>query len=142
MERLIEFVGNHPVLFLALGVIIGMLAWSLVQESIQGIKAVGPVEAIQLINHEDALVLDLREDNEIHDGSILNSLHIPLGQLNDGLNRLGKYKERPIIASCRTGSRSGSACATLTKNGFAKVYNLKGGIVAWQNANLPLLKKK
>ncbi len=142
MERLIEFAGNHPVLFLALGIIVGMLIWSFVQGSIQGIKTVGPAEATQLINHEDALVLDLREDNEVRDGFILNSMHIPLGQLRDNLNKLGKYKERPVIASCRTGNRSGSACATLTKNGFGQVYNLKGGIVGWQNANLPLVKKK
>ncbi len=142
MDRLIEFVGNHPVLFLALAGVIGMLAWSFLQGSLQGFKTVGPVEATQLINHKDAVVLDLREESEVRDGVILNSIHIPLGQLKDNVGKLGKHKEKPMITLCRTGSRSNSACVTLVKNGFAEVYNLQGGITAWRNANLPLAKKK
>ncbi len=141
MERFIEFAGNHPELFLALGVISALLAWSFIQVHFQGWRGIGPVEATQLINHQDAVVLDIREDSEYRDGYILNSVHIPLSQVKDAVQRLDKYKGRPIVVSCRSGSRSNSACATLTKHGFDEVYNLKGGILAWQNANLPLVKK-
>lgn len=137
-QQLLEFVGNHPALFVALGVILALLVWTTVQV---GMAAVGPSDAIALINHEDALVLDIREPAELKDGVILNSLHIPLAQLNGSLGRLEKYKSRPIIASCRSGSRSQAACRTLKRHGFEKVYNLRGGILAWQNANLPLVKK-
>lgn len=141
MERLPEFAGNHPQLFIALGVVLALLAWSYIKGALQGFKNVGPTEATLLINHDDAVVLDIREDHEFKDGYILDSVHIPLGRLKDSLGRLEKYRDRPIIASCRSGSRSGIACSTLLKNGFDKVYNLKGGVIAWQNANLPLKKK-
>lgn len=141
MERLVEFAGNHPELFVALGVVLALLAWSTLRASMQGFKAVGPLEATQLINHQDAVVLDIREPGEIKEGRILNSVHIPLGQLQGSLGKLEKFKGRPIIASCRSGSRSGAACSTLTKHGFTEVYNLRGGIVGWQNASLPLTRK-
>ena len=141
MQRFIEFAGNHPELFLALGVISGLLAWSFIRAHFQGWRGVGPAEATLLINHQDAVVLDIREDHEFRDGYILNSVHIPLSQVKDAIDRLEKYKERPVVVSCRSGSRSNVACATLAKHGFGEVYNLKGGILAWQNANLPLVKK-
>jgi len=101
-----------------------------------------PPQATLLINHENAIVLDVREDKEYAQGHILNSVHIPLSMLSDKIGRLEKYRNRPIIASCMSGNRSGRACSMLKKNGFEKVHNLKGGIIAWQNANLPLTKAK
>lgn len=141
MQRLVEFAGNHAELFMALGVILLLLAWTTVRGRFQGWKGVGPAEAIQLINHQDALVLDIREDSESREGYILNSVHVPLTQLKDRVSRLEKYRDRPIVVSCRSGSRSAAACATLSKHGFGSVYNLRGGIAGWQNANLPLSKK-
>ena len=142
MEQLVEFAGNHPGLFLALSIVIGLLVWSLLGDQIAGIKPLLPQAATLLINHENAIVLDVREENEYTQGHILNSMHIPLSQLSERISRLEKYRDRPIIASCMSGSRSGRACSLLKKNGFEKVHNLKGGIVAWQNANLPLSKGK
>jgi len=142
MDRLVEFAGNHPELFVALGVVLALLGWSAVRGRLQGWKAVGPLEATQLINHQDALVLDIREPNEVGEGYILNSVHVPLGQLKDNVQRLIKYKGKPVVVACRSGSRSYVACATLSKNGFGDLYSLRGGVVAWQGANLPLTKKK
>ena len=141
MERLVEFAGNHPGLFLALGAIVAALLWTTLRGRFQGYRTVGPVEATQLLNHQDAVVLDIREDQEFREGYIVNSVHIPLGQLKDNLHKLDKYKGRPIIASCRSGSRSQAACVTLGRGGFTDVYNLQGGILAWQNASLPLVRK-
>lgn len=138
MNQFVEFAGNHPQLFVALGVVLAMLAFSYIRTATQGFSAVGPLEATQLINHEDALVLDIREAAELREGSILGSLHIPLGQLGTSMNQLERYREQPIIASCRSGSRSAVACSTLVKNGYTRVYNLRGGVLAWQNAGLPL----
>ena len=142
MEQYIEFIGNHPYLLMALGVILGLLVWSFLSDQISGINSLLPQEATLLINHEDAIVLDVRENNEYTQGHILNSMHIPLNALSEKMGRLEKYRKRPIIASCMSGNRSGRACGILKKQGFEKVHNLKGGIIAWQNANLPLTKSK
>lgn len=141
MDRLLEFAGNHPGLFAALGVVIALLVWTSVRGRLQGIRSVGPAEATLLINHQDAVVIDVREPNELKEGMILNAVHVPLGQLKDSLARLEKFRERPVIVGCRSGSRSHAAAATLAKAGFPQVYNLQGGVMAWQNANLPLVKK-
>ncbi len=142
MEQFIEFIGNHPSLFLALGIVSALLLWSFLSDQITGIKPLSPQEAILLINHEEAIILDVREENEYAVGHILNSVHIPLSTLSDKMVRLEKYRHRPIIAICMIGTRSGAACRTLKKKGFEKVHNLKGGITAWKNASMPLAKGK
>jgi rhodanese-related sulfurtransferase len=142
MEQIVEFTGNHPGLIIAFGVIFGLLVWSFLGESISGIKSVLPQDATLLINHENAIILDVRQESEYVNGHIINSIHIPLNNLATKISSLEKYRNRPIIANCMTGNRSSSACRTLKKHGFEKVYNLKGGVMAWQNANLPIKKGK
>lgn len=117
-----------------------MLFWSLIGNNIRGIKDVDCTAALQLINHKNALVLDVREDGEYKLGHILNSMHIPLGKLNERSDELEKFKDQPIVVVCRTSNRSGMACATLAKRGFTQAYVLAGGVTAWQKANLPLEK--
>lgn len=106
-------------------------------DRLSGIKQIGPQEAVMLFNREDALVLDVREQSEFKDGHIAKAKHIPLGQLNKRLTELEKYKGRPIVAVCRTGSRSGHACGVLKKAGFENISNLAGGFSAWEQAGLP-----
>lgn len=102
---------------------------------------VSPAQATQLINREDAIVIDVREPNEWAQGHIPNARHIPLAQLESRLAELEKHKERTIVVNCRSGNRSGSACGKLRKAGFTKVFNLQGGILAWEQAGLPVSKK-
>jgi len=118
-----------------------MLMMSLFGQRLRGYLAASPAEATTLINREDAVVLDVRETNEFQNGHIVNSVHIPQGFLKDRLNELEKYKTKPIVIACRSGHRSGQACSLLKKNGYENIYNLSGGVMAWESANLPLQKK-
>ena len=115
-----------------------MLFWSIFNNRIRGVKEVDCTAALQLINHKNALVLDVREDGEYKLGHILNSTHIPVGKLNERIGELEKYKEQPIVVVCRTSNRSGVACAELGKRGFTQAYLLSCGVMAWKKANLPL----
>ncbi len=117
-----------------------MLFWSFFGNRLRGIKEVDHIAAMQLINHKNALVLDVREQGEYDAGHILNSKLIPLGKLKERIGELEKYRERPLVVVCRSGQRSAAACGLLGKQGFAQAYNLNGGIVAWQKASLPLEK--
>jgi rhodanese-related sulfurtransferase len=67
--------------------------------------------------------------------------HIPLGQLAKRMAELEKYKDKPIVVACRSGHRSASACRTLKKHGFEQAHNLSGGIIAWEQASLPVTQK-
>lgn len=100
-----------------------------------------PAQATQLINREDAQVIDVREQPEWAKGRIAGSRHVPVGQLDQRIGDLEKFKERPLIVVCASGMRSASACSTLRKAGFEKVFALDGGIGAWEQAGLPLTKK-
>lgn len=143
MERLLEFSVNHWVLVSAFLFISGWLAYTLLGDTIQGIQSVSPIEATSLLNHEDgAMVIDVREPHEFNEGHILNALHIPLGSLADRLDKLQKHKNHSLIIACQSGYRSANACKQLKKQGFTKVYNLRGGILAWRNADLPTQKPK
>lgn len=141
MDLFISFVTHNWMLIIALVVILVMLFFNLFGSKLRGYEVIGPAESVNLINHEEAVILDVRENNEYHNGHILNSIHIPQGNLTNRITELEKYKNKPIIVGCRSGHRSGHACALLKKQGFETVYNLKGGVMAWQNANLPLTRK-
>lgn len=117
-----------------------MLFWSLFGNRIRGIKEVNSAEALQLINHKNALILDVREESEYQTGHILNAKLIPLGRLASRIGELERNREQAIVVVCRSGQRSASACATLGKQGFTQAYNLSGGVNAWQKSNLPLEK--
>ncbi|KPK38023.1 MAG: hypothetical protein AMJ69_09610 [Gammaproteobacteria bacterium SG8_47] len=141
MERLIPFVTTNWHLFLALVAISAMLVWSYLGPRMRGYQSASPAEATQLINHQDAVILDVREDAEYQGGHIINSVHIPLRYLPERLSELERHKGKPIIVGCRSGSRSNRACSLLKRGGFESVYNLAGGVMAWQNANLPMTKR-
>lgn len=141
MEQFIAFAIKNWYLFAALLIILGLLIGSEMLPRIRGIVNVNPLQALQLINHQDALVLDIREAGEYKEGHIPEARHIPLGKLKERLSELQKFKSRPIIVYCRAGARSSGACALLKKDGFDTVHNLSGGLPAWQNANLPITRK-
>lgn len=117
-----------------------MLLWSFFGNKIRGIKEVDTVAALQLINHKDALILDVREQKEYDAAHVLNARLIPLGKLHERIGELEKYREQPIVVMCRSGQRSSSATGMLVKQGFAQTYNLMGGMIAWQKAGLPVEK--
>lgn len=138
MEQLLTFAAQQWYLLLALVVILAMLANSFLGS--RGVINVPPSEAVGLINRQNAVVLDVRTDDEYKQGHIINSLHIPVGLLASRINELEGHKSQPLVVVCRTGQRSTQACSILRKQGFESLHGLAGGIVAWQSANLPLAK--
>ena len=117
-----------------------MLLWSIFGNRLRGVKDVDVVEALQLINHKNAVILDVREESEYKSGHILNAKWIPLGKLVGRIGELERYRAQPIVVVCRSGQRSASACVALGKQGFAQAHNLSGGVMGWQKSNLPLEK--
>ena len=140
MDQLLTYSTNHPFIVGGIIVVSFMLINSFFAEKLRGYSSVSPTESTLMINREDAQILDVREMNEYSGGHIVNAIHIPLSNLNSRLSELEKFKDKKVIVSCRSGHRSGNACANLKKAGFTEVFNLRGGVTAWQNANLPLVK--
>lgn len=127
-------------LFVITAVISGLLLlWPLISQ--RGIKEIDTRVAIQLINHQDALVLDVRDDSEYAAGHLPNSRHIPSEKIEERWIEIQKFKEKPIVIIYRSGIRSNRASLVLKENGFAQVFNLMGGIDTWKRANLPIVKR-
>lgn len=139
MEQILDFVQNNLIYVMLALVSGGMLLWQTLNSS--GGNRVSPLQATLMLNREDALVIDVRETSEWSSGHIPNSRHIALGQLAQRIHEIEKFKARPVIVNCQTGNRSSSACSTLKKHGFEKVFNLSGGIGAWREAGLPVTSK-
>lgn len=118
----------------------GVLVWPLISRKLSGATEVGPMEAVQLINRKDAVMVDLREPAEFGVGHAPNARNIPQSQLDKRVGELAKLKGRPVILVCQTGGRSHAVTAQLRKAGLGEVMVLSGGINAWQQANLPVEK--
>lgn len=118
----------------------GVLVWPLISRKLSGATEVGPMEAVQLINRKDAVMVDLREPAEFNGGHAPNARNIPQSQLDKRAGELEKLKDRPVILVCQTGGRSHAVTAQLRKAGLGQVMVLSGGINAWQQANLPVEK--
>ena len=103
-----------------------------------GCKQLDSKQAHELMRDKNALVVDVREPHEFAAGRIPDATLIPLRQIGMHLDNLKQHGDRPIILSCRTGSRSEMVCRFLRENGFSNIYNLSGGIMGWRLANLPL----
>jgi rhodanese-related sulfurtransferase len=127
-------------IFLITAIVSGLiLLWTLVAQ--RGVKEIDTRVAVQLINYENAVIVDVRDDSEYANGHLPNSKHIPAEKMEERWSELEKYKDKPIVMIYRGGVRSSSASALLKKNGFLQIFNLMGGIDAWKRANLPIVKR-
>ncbi len=103
-------------------------------------SGMSPSAAVQLINREKAVIIDVCEADEYAAGHLGSAKNIPLGQLEEKLSSAVKNKALPLILVCQTGARSGRAVAIAKKLGYEQAQNLSGGLRAWRSADLPVVK--
>lgn len=101
------------------------------------INHVDPQQA-QALFRQGAPILDVREPHEYAEVHAPGSLLVPLGQLASRANEFRTFENKPIILICRSGQRSSAAAEMLAQQGFKVVYNVQGGIIAWEKAGLPV----
>lgn len=135
-----EFITENWSLALVFVVSGAMLLWPLIKGRLSSTEQIGTLEATRLINNGNPLLLDVREPNEYDSGHLPDALHIPLSQIKDRSGELAKYATRPVIVYCERGTRSSSAASALSKIGFSRVLELRGGLRAWRDAGLPTKK--
>lgn len=140
MNTVLDFIGRHWFL-VALFVI--AFIWLIFEESRhQGLGGTRqtPQGVTALINHENAIVVDLRDSNAFKDGHITGSLNVPYKQLDQNMTKLEKHKQKPLVLVCAMGQHSTQAMNKLKRQGFSQIYVLGGGVSAWKKDNLPLVK--
>jgi rhodanese-related sulfurtransferase len=137
---MIEFLSQNIMLVLLFVTSAGMLLWPTLAPLLGGSKEIGTLETTRLINGGNALILDVRASNEFGSGRIPKSKNIPLAEIDKRIEEIAKFKDKPVVVTCGTNTRAGTAMKLLKKNGFVDVYQLHGGFGAWQQASLPVEK--
>lgn len=139
-QELLAFAERHMYLSMALVGLTLAIVYTEIARLFRGYKPLHPAGLTALINREDALVIDLSASADFEKGHIAGSKSVAPSQLDPDKKPLAGAKQRPVVVVCRTGQASGEAAGKLKKAGFEQVYWLDGGIAAWQQADLPLVK--
>ena len=138
MDRLFEFVVNHYIL---VSVFVALLLALFFVESRRGGAKISAQGAVNLINRDEAVVLDIRDRKDFGEGHITGALNIPLRSLKERSGELEKHKSKQIIVADKMGQHSAMAVKLLTAEGYENVVRLDGGVTDWKASNLPLVKK-
>jgi rhodanese-related sulfurtransferase len=132
-----EFLLNNlalVALFLASG---AMLLWPEIARLVGAGNDLGTLEATRLINQGPHLVLDIRDAADYASGHLPKARNIPFSELAKRVEEIARFKEKPVLVTCRGGTRGAAACRFLKRSGFNNVHQLRGGVPAWQQASLP-----
>ena len=134
MALFFEFLAQQWLLVAALAAVIAML---IMHEGRKSGPSLSPQQAINTVNAEGGVFLDLRDTAEYKKGHIVDSLNIPAAKLAARMAELEKYKDKPIILVCKMGQQSGAAGKQLKAENYTKVYKMSGGMMEWTNLQLP-----
>lgn len=139
MPDLLIFIQNHQMLFLGLAIVLVALVTIEFMKIRRGNNQILPQEAIKLINHENAVVVDIRDGDVFSKGHIINAISLPLSEIQTKHKKLDKFKSNPILIICSNGTESLSAVDSLAKLGY-DTRIISGGIRGWKDAEMPLVK--
>jgi rhodanese-related sulfurtransferase len=139
-EELVAFAGRNPMLSIALVGLTAAIIVTEIRRLFRGYKSLKPGELVQVINGGDAVVVDLSPSSDFEKGHIAGSKNVQASQFGPEHKLVAAAKQRPVVLVCRAGTASEAAAKTLKKAGFEQVSVLDGGLPAWQQAELPLVK--
>jgi|WetSurMetagenome_2_1015567.scaffolds.fasta_scaffold809660_1 rhodanese-related sulfurtransferase len=142
MKTLIQFINNHWQLWLALFIVLGILIFEEIKSIVFGAQRLTPEKLALLMNHEDTVIIDIRETTEFESGHILNARNIPQKTFDDEINNIAQHKNKSTVIVDNNGTKATAAYNKLKRLGLEKIYILMGGINSWKNTNLPLVKGK
>ncbi len=137
MALFLEFLTQQWILVAALLVVVALLIRHEAGKSGAGLS---PQQAINLVNGEQGVFVDLRDGADFKQGHIVDALHIPASQLEKRAPELEKYRSRPVVLVCKMGQSAGAASKQLKALGFEQVYKMTGGMTEWGNLQLPVVR--
>ena len=142
MQEYLDFAANNTMLVVVwVGLVIAIVAMT-VMAKLSKVQLVEPQQAVNLINKQDAVVIDVRSAEAFRGGHIAKALNVPAAQIKaNNLNLIEKYREKPLVLVCETGITTNGIGRMLTKAGFTQVYALRGGMTEWRTKNLPVNKR-
>jgi rhodanese-related sulfurtransferase len=140
MKQLLSFIPNHWPLCTAAGAVLAFLIFEELKGKMSGMPRTSVQDATLLLNREHAVTIDLRNQKAFASGHILDSINIVRTDFDAHIKKIESHKNHIIILVDDTDTDVASIGAKLQKNGFTKIYILAGGLRAWKDAQLPLIK--
>ena len=137
MQQFFQYTTNHPLLLAGAVLMAVVVAAYELRSQRTSFASVGTAEAVRLMN-SGALLIDVRSREAFTAGHIAGARHVPGDTIADGAKALERFKEKSIIAYCESGTTAGAAARHLGRLGFHKALNLRGGLAAWRQDNLPI----
>jgi rhodanese-related sulfurtransferase len=135
-----EFIKDNALLVgLAIGSGIALLL-PMLNRGAGGVANINSTEAVVLMNRSKPLILDVRDDAEFAAGHIQGAKHIPVAELLARMKEIEKFKDKPVLVHCQKGMRAKGACSILKAQQFSQLHSLQGGLDAWVEAKMPLIK--
>lgn len=139
MQDILSFVNHHLLLFTALAIILVILIILEFIKLKRGATRLSPARVTHLMNHSKGIVIDIRTPEAFATGHVTGAISLPLSDLKTKIKKIEKFKSQPIVIICATGADSPAAASLLAEQGF-QTYMLNGGIRAWRDAEMPLIK--
>ena len=139
MQQFLQYVTNHYLLVGATLAVAVVVAVAEFRARAAAFGSIGPSQAVRLMNG-GALLVDIRGQAEFAAGHIAGARNLPGATIADGADAISRFKEKAVIAYCDTGMTGGAAARHLGRLGFKQAYNLRGGLAAWRQENLPVVK--
>jgi rhodanese-related sulfurtransferase len=140
MQDLTVFISQHLMLAYAFALILVLLmVVEFFRQKRQQIR-IGVTDAVRLMNHERAVVIDIRTKEQFRAGHIIDALSFQERDLMENPKKLDKFRIKPVIITCGTGQESQKVAAYLLKQGY-NIYSLAGGMRAWNEAEMPIVKE-
>jgi rhodanese-related sulfurtransferase len=127
--------------WLLIGALATTLIMLLVHESRKAGPALSITEAVQLVNSDGGVFLDIRDAADYARGHITDAMNIPFATLPGRTGELEKFRDQPIVVVCKMGQSAGSATKTLRTQGFERAQKLAGGMMEWDAQKLPVITK-
>jgi rhodanese-related sulfurtransferase len=139
MSRFVEYITNHPFLVAAAAILAVLAIVFELRQRTRGFAAIGPADAVRLVN-AGAIVFDVRDEKSYAAGHIIDARSVPAAELAQRADGLKKFKEKPVVVYCDSGTSAAGVAKSLKEQGFTKVVSLRGGLQSWLQENLPVVK--
>lgn len=140
LEELLAFAGRNPLLSTGFALLTVAIIGYEVSQLFRGFRGLRPAALTELINRQNALVVDLRPATDFEKGHIPGAKNVQMSQFDPENKKLAPARALPVVLVCKDGQASGGAAKRLRAAGFEQVYVLDGGIAGWQQADMPLVK--
>lgn len=139
-QDFLQFVIQYWYLWTLFFALLALVVWFEGRTVVGGVVKLDAADLVNLMNHDNATVIDMRDEKTYKEGHVVGAVNIPAAEIASKTKKLQKFKTKPVAVICGNGQSSMKIAQNLKKEGFEKLYSLRGGMATWKSASLPVEK--